>query len=31
MDGRIAWNKLIAAPARIRSIAARDYAKTVNS
>jgi hypothetical protein len=27
----IAWNKLIAAPARIRSIATRDYAKTVNS
>jgi transposase len=25
----IAWNKLIAAPARIRPIAARDYAKTV--
>jgi transposase len=27
----IAWNKLIAAPARIRSIAPREYAKTVNS
>ncbi len=27
----IAWNKLIAAPGRIRSIATRDYAKTVNS
>jgi transposase len=27
----IAWNKLIAAPARIRSIASRDYAKTVSS
>ena len=27
----IAWNKLIAAPARIRSIATREYAKTVNS
>jgi hypothetical protein len=27
----IAWNKLVAAPARIRSIASRDYAKTVNS
>ena len=25
-----AWNKLIAAPARIRSIASRDYAKTVS-
>jgi hypothetical protein len=27
----IAWNKLIAAPARIRSIATREYAKTVIS
>ena len=27
----IAWNKLLAAPVRIRSIATRDYAKTVNS
>jgi transposase len=27
----IAWNKLIAKPARIRSIGARDYARTVNS
>jgi transposase len=27
----IAWNKLIAAPARIRSIATRGYAKTVSS
>ena len=27
----IAWNKLIAAPERIRSIATRDWAKTVNS
>ena len=27
----IAWNKLIAAPERIRSIAERDYAKTVTS
>lgn len=26
-----AWNKLIAVPERIRSIAARDYAKTVTS
>jgi transposase len=27
----VAWNKLIAAPPRIRSIASRDYAKTVSS
>ena len=27
----IAWNKLITAPARIRSIATRNSAKTVNS
>jgi hypothetical protein len=27
----IAWNKLIAAPERIRSIATRDYAKTVSA
>ena len=27
----IAWNKLIAAPERIRSIAMRDYAKTVGT
>jgi hypothetical protein len=26
-----AWNKLIAAPERIRSIAMRNYAKTVSS
>ncbi len=27
----VAWNKLIAAPERIRSIATRDWAKTVTS
>jgi transposase len=27
----LAWNKLIAAPARIRSIATREYARMVNS
>jgi transposase len=27
----VAWSKLIAAPARIRSIATRSYAETVNS
>lgn len=27
----VAWNKLIAAPERIRSIATREYAKTVSS
>jgi transposase len=27
----VAWNKLIAAPGRIRSIATREWARTVNS